>query len=170
MRGNKIWYLRIYYFYFCFLPLSVLLYKVAKNIKIQNILLVVLSLLFYAWGNPVHVILLILSILWNYFTALELNEQEDEKARKIILIVAIVVDLLLLGVYKYTGFVMNIRHIQSSIQIALPVGLSFFTFSELSYLFDVYNNKSEPQKKLDFLFIICKLLWKNQYGTHRLLS
>ncbi len=74
-------------FLFCFLPISVLLYKVAKNIKIQNILLVVLSLLFYAWGNPVHVILLILSILWNYFTALELNEQEDEKARKIILIV-----------------------------------------------------------------------------------
>ena len=135
-------------FLFCFLPISVLLYKVAKNIKIQNILLVVLSLLFYAWGNPVHVILLILSILWNYFTALELNEQEDEKARKIILIVAIVVDLLLLGVYKYTGFVMNILHIQSSIQIALPVGLSFFTFSELSYLFDVYNNKSEPQKNL----------------------
>lgn len=135
-------------FLFCFLPISVLLYKVAKNIKIQNILLVVLSLLFYAWGNPVHVILLILSILWNYFTALELNEQEDEKARKIILIVAIVVDLLLLGVYKYTGFVMNILHIQSSIQIALPVGLSFFTFSELSYLFDVYNNKSEPQRNL----------------------
>lgn len=135
-------------FLFCFLPISVLLYKVAKSIKIQNILLVVLSLLFYAWGNPVHVILLILSILWNYFTALELNEQEDEKARKIILIVAIVVDLLLLGVYKYTGFVMNILHIQSSIQIALPVGLSFFTFSELSYLFDVYNNKSEPQKNL----------------------
>ena len=135
-------------FLFCFLPISVLLYKVAKNIKIQNILLVVLSLLFYAWGNPAHVILLILSILWNYFTALELNEQEDEKARKIILIVAIVVDLLLLGVYKYTGFVMNILHIQSSIQIALPVGLSFFTFSELSYLFDVYNNKSEPQRNL----------------------
>lgn len=135
-------------FLFCFLPISVLLYKVAKNIKVQNILLVVLSLLFYAWGNPVHVILLILSILWNYFTALELNEQEDEKARKIILIVAIVVDLLLLGVYKYTGFVMNILHIQSSIQIALPVGLSFFTFSELSYLFDVYNNKSEPQRNL----------------------
>ena len=135
-------------FLFCFLPISVLLYKVAKNIKIQNILLVVLSLLFYAWGNPVHVILLILSILWNYFTALELNEQKDEKARKIILIVAIVVDLLLLGVYKYTGFVMNILHIQSSIQIALPVGLSFFTFSELSYLFDVYNNKSEPQRNL----------------------
>lgn len=135
-------------FLFCFLPISVLLYKVAKSIKIQNILLVVLSLLFYAWGNPVHVILLILSILWNYFTALELNEQEDEKARKIILIVAIVVDLLLLGVYKYTGFVMNILHIQSSIQIALPVGLSFFTFSELSYLFDVYNNKSEPQRNL----------------------
>ena len=87
-------------FLFCFLPISVLLYKVTKNIKIQNILLVVLSLLFYAWGNPVHVILLILSILWNYFTALELNEQKDEKARKIILIVAIVVNLLLLGVYQ----------------------------------------------------------------------
>ena len=65
-------------FLFCFLPISVLLNKVAKNIKIQNILLVVLSLLFYAWGNPVHVILLIQSLLWIYFPALELNDQEEE--------------------------------------------------------------------------------------------
>ena len=102
-------------------------------------------------------------------TALELNEQEDEKARKIILIVAIVVDLLLLGVYKYTGFVMNILHIQSSIQIALPVGLSFFTFSELSYLFDVYNNKSEPQRNLISYSLYVSFFGKSVWD-HRLLS
>ena len=69
-------------FLFCFLPISVLLTKQIKNIKLQNILLVVFSLLFYAWSNPIYVVLLILSILWNYFTAFELEAQDDEKTKK----------------------------------------------------------------------------------------
>ena len=135
-------------FLFCFLPISVLLTKLIRNVKLQNILLVVLSLLFYAWSNPIYVVLLILSILWNYFTAFELEAQNDEKTKKILLIVSVVVNLFILGFYKYTGFLMDILHIQSDLKIALPVGLSFFTFSELSYIFDVYNGKSKPQKNI----------------------
>ena len=135
-------------FLFCFLPISVLLTKQIRNIKLQNILLVVFSLLFYAWSNPIYVVLLILSILWNYFTAFELEAQDDEKTKKILLIVSVVVNLFILGFYKYTGFLMDILHIQSNLKIALPVGLSFFTFSELSYIFDVYNGKSKPQKSI----------------------
>lgn len=151
-------------FLFCFLPISVLLTKQIRNIKLQNILLVVLSLLFYAWSNPIYVVLLILSILWNYFTAFELEAQNDEKTKKILLIVSVVVNLFILGFYKYTGFLMDILHIQSDLKIALPVGLSFFTFSELSYIFDVYNGKSKPQKNIILFTLYVSFFGKISMG------
>lgn len=151
-------------FLFCFLPISVLLTKLIRNIKLQNILLVVFSLLFYAWSNPIYVVLLILSILWNYFTAFELEAQDDEKTKKILLIVSVVVNLFILGFYKYTGFLMDILHIQSNLKIALPVGLSFFTFSELSYIFDVYNGKSKPQKSIILFTLYVSFFGKISMG------
>lgn len=151
-------------FLFCFLPISVLLTKLIRNIKLQNILLVVFSLLFYAWSNPIYVVLLILSILWNYFTAFELEAQDDEKTKKILLIVSVVVNLFILGFYKYTGFLMDILHIQSNLKIALPVGLSFFTFSELSYIFDVYNGKSKPQKDIILFTLYVSFFGKISMG------
>lgn len=151
-------------FLFCFLPISVLLTKLIRNTKLQSILLVLLSLLFYAWSNPIYVILLILSILWNYFTAFELEAQDDEKTKKILLIVSVVVNLFILGFYKYTGFLMDILHIQSNLKIALPVGLSFFTFSELSYIFDVYNNKSKPQKNIILFTLYVSFFGKISMG------
>lgn len=151
-------------FLFCFLPISVLLTKQIRNIKLQNILLVVFSLLFYAWSNPIYFVLLILSILWNYFTAFELEAQDDEKAKKILLIVSVVVNLFILGFYKYTGFLMDILHIQSNLKIALPVGLSFFTFSELSYIFDVYNGKSKPQKNIILFTLYVSFFGKISMG------
>lgn len=151
-------------FLFCFLPISVLLTKQIRNIKLQNILLVVFSLLFYAWSNPIYVVLLILSILWNYFTAFELEAQDDEKTKKILLIVSVVVNLFILGFYKYTGFLMDILHIQSNLKIALPVGLSFFTFSELSYIFDVYNGKSKLQKNIILFTLYVSFFGKISMG------
>lgn len=151
-------------FLFCFLPISVLLTKQIRNIKLQNILLVVFSLLFYAWSNPIYVVLLILSILWNYFTAFELEAQDDEKTKKILIIVSVVVNLFILGFYKYTGFLMDILHIQSNLKIALPVGLSFFTFSELSYIFDVYNGKSKPQKSIILFTLYVSFFGKISMG------
>lgn len=151
-------------FLFCFLPISVLLTKLIRNIKLLNILLVVFSLLFYAWSNPIYVVLLILSILWNYFTAFELEAQDDEKTKKILLIVSVVVNLFILGFYKYTGFLMDILHIQSNLKIALPVGLSFFTFSELSYIFDVYNGKSKPQKNIILFTLYVSFFGKISMG------
>lgn len=151
-------------FLFCFLPISVLLTKLIRNIKLQNTLLVVFSLLFYAWPNPIYVVLLILSILWNYFTAFELEAQDDEKTKKILLIVSVVVNLFILGFYKYTGFLMDILHIQSNLKIALPVGLSFFTFSELSYIFDVYNGKSKPQKNIILFTLYVSFFGKISMG------
>ena len=151
-------------FLFCFLPISVLLTKLIRTTKLQNILLVVFSLIFYAWSNPIYVVLLILSILWNYFTAFELEAQDDEKTKKILLIVSVVVNLFILGFYKYTGFLMGILHIQSNLKIALPVGLSFFTFSELSYIFDVYNGKSKPQKNIILFTLYVSFFGKISMG------
>lgn len=151
-------------FLFCFLPISVLLTKQIRNIKLQNILLVVFSLLFYAWSNPIYVVLLILSILWNYFTAFELEAQDDKKTKRILLIVSVAVNLFILGFYKYTGFLMDILHIQSNLKIALPVGLSFFTFSELSYIFDVYNGKSKPQKNIILFTLYVSFFGKISMG------
>lgn len=151
-------------FLFCFLPINVLLTKQIRNIKLQNILLVVFSLLFYAWSNPIYVVLLILSILWNYFTAFELEAQDDKKTKRILLIVSVVVNLFILGFYKYTGFLMDILHIQSNLKIALPVGLSFFTFSELSYIFDVYNGKSKPQKNIILFTLYVSFFGKISMG------
>lgn len=151
-------------FLFCFLPISVLLTKQIRNIKLQNILLVVFSLLFYTWTNPIYVVLLILSILWNYFTAFELEAQDDEKTKKILIIVSVVVNLFILGFYKYTGFLMDILHIQSNLKIALPVGLSFFTFSELSYIFDVYNGKSKLQKNIILFTLYVSFFGKISMG------
>lgn len=151
-------------FLFCFLPISVLLTKQIRNIKLQNTLLVVFSLLFYAWSNPIYVVLLILSILWNYFTAFELEAQDDGKTKKILLVVSVVVNLFILGFYKYTGFLMDILHIQSNLKIALPVGLSFFTFSELSYIFDVYNGKSKPQKNIILFTLYVSFFGKISMG------
>ena len=151
-------------FLFCFLPISVLLTKQIRNIKLQNILLVVFSLLFYAWANPIYVVLLILSILWNYFTAFELEAQDDKKTKRILLIVSVAFNLFILGFYKYTGFLMDILHIQSNLKIALPVGLSFFTFSELSYIFDVYNGKSKPQKSIILFTLYVSFFGKISMG------
>ena len=151
-------------FLFCFLPINVLLTKQIRNIKLQNILLVVFSLLFYAWPNPIYVVLLILSILWNYFTAFELEAQDDKKTKRILLIVSVAVNLFILGFYKYTGFLMDILHIQSNLKIALPVGLSFFTFSELSYIFDVYNGKSKPQKNIILFTLYVSFFGKISMG------
>lgn len=151
-------------FLFCFLPISVLLTKQIRNIKLQNILLVVFSLLFYAWSNPIYVVLLILSILWNYFTAFELEAQDDKKTKRILLIVSVAVNLFILGFYKYTGFLMDILHIQSDLKIALPVGLSFFTFSELSYIFDVYYGKSKPQKNIILFTLYVSFFGKISMG------
>ena len=151
-------------FIFCFLPISVLLNSLIRNKKINNIILVLLSLLFYAWGNPASLVLLILSMLWNYFTGLELNAEQDDKKRKNILIFAVIVNLILLGVYKYTGFVLSILHIDTTVKIALPVGLSFFSFSELSYLFDVYKNKSEVQKSFILFSLYVSFFGKISMG------
>ena len=119
------------------------------------------SLFFYAWGEPVYIILMVLSILLNYFCGMDIeNNSENEAKAKRSLIFAVVVNILLLVFFKYFGFfVESINglfrvHIPYR-ELALPIGISFYTFQELSYIIDVYRGKVKAQHSLvDFALYV----------------
>lgn len=138
-------------FLFIFFPIVYLLYIVMLNIKAKNILLIVFSLLFYAFGEPKAILLMIFSIIINYILSLLIVKYE--KYAKMFLIFGIVVDLGILCIFKYLGFILNtisnVFNISvSNVEIALPIGIYFFTFQALSYLIDVYKDKSLVQKNI----------------------
>ena len=144
------------FFPFVFLPISLLLYVVMPK-KGKNIVLLVCSLVFFAWGTPEYILLLILSILFNYCSGSLIAAQVAEgKSARFTLWTAVIANLLLLGFYKYYGFLLdNVNAIfhtgLSARALPAPIGVSFFTFSILSYLFDVYRGKGpEKQSLLDF--------------------
>lgn len=121
------------------------------NIKAKNILLIVFSLLFYAFGKPKAILLMIFSIIINYILSLLIVKYE--KYAKVFLIFGIVVDLGILCIFKYLGFILNtISNVFNisvpNMEIALPIGIYFFTFQALSYLIDVYKDKSLVQKNI----------------------
>lgn len=131
-----------------FLPIVFILYTVIPSLKWKNGLLIAASLIFYAYGEPVYVFLLIFSALFNYFFA-RLIDRFDKK--KLTLAAAVVVNLLILGVFKYTGFILDtvngIFGVSIPVpEITLPIGISFFTFQALSYVIDVYRKDVEVQK------------------------
>ena len=140
-------------FLLLFLPITTALYYlIPKKLRmVRNILLAALSLLFYAWGEPYFVLVMIGSIFINYLLALFVSS-EKIKRKKLILALTVAVNVGLLFVFKYLNFtadtvnaiagsdVLNIRH------IALPIGISFFTFQAMSYVIDVYRGRGTAQK------------------------
>ena len=141
------------FFIFTFLPLTLLVYYLVP-FKAKNLVLLIVSLVFYAWGEPVYVILMIFSILINYVSGLEIEayqESGEEKKAKYAFIVTLVVNLLVLGFYKYYGFLLSNLNAILPFKIpykelALPIGISFYTFQTLSYVIDVYKGKLNAQK------------------------
>ena len=140
-------------FLFTFLPVTLLLYYLVPA-KLKNILLLLCSLVFYAWGEPVYIVLMILSVLFNYVCGLDIarNQGEYRKA-KMSLIFAVAVNLAILGFFKYYGFLIENLNLIFPFHIpyrklALPVGISFYTFQTLSYIVDVYRGKVSVQKNL----------------------
>ncbi|MBM6828822.1 MBOAT family protein [Anaerotignum lactatifermentans] len=135
-----------------FLPLVLALYYALPSLRLRNMLLILVSLLFYAYGEPVYVLLMIASILLNYVFGRTMDT-EQEGRRRIILILAVVVNLGLLAVFKYTDmFLQTVSQLSGKkiqpVGLALPIGISFFTFQALSYVIDVYRKEVEPQKNL----------------------
>lgn len=149
-------------FLFTFLPIALILYYVVPK-RFRNIPLVLLSLVFYAWGNPTYLILMVFSVVFNYITGLELDaylQEERHTGAKVTMISAVVVNLLILGFFKYYGFLIStVNSITgltlSAPELSLPLGISFFTFSVLSYVFDVYYGRATVQKNfLDFTLYV----------------
>lgn len=148
-------------FLYLFLPACLIAYYFCKTIKAKNIVLIAFSLLFYAWGEPVYVLLLLTSVGVNYGCGRLMGlVAGDEKKRKWFLCGSVVVNLGALVIYKYAGLLVGSFNSLTGAsipvpQIALPVGISFFTFQAMTYVIDVYRGRVEVQKSLQkFLLYI----------------
>ncbi len=136
-------------FIFVFLPAVMVLYRILPE-KLRNGLLLVASLIFYAWGEPVYVLLMMFSITFNYFMGRKL-EQVD--GRNLILAICVIVNIGMLCFFKYTDFAVdNLNRISGisidTLNLALPIGISFYTFQVLSYIIDVYRGTVKVQRNI----------------------
>lgn len=141
-------------FLFLFLPFVLITYYLISK-KFRNFFLTIASLFFYAWGEKQLVMLMVFSIAINYLGGLVINylsQDKNGKKAKISTLIFVLVNVLILGYYKYTNFfidtINDIGLVQFSTinEILLPIGISFFTFQGMSYLIDVYYKKVPPQK------------------------
>lgn len=131
-----------------FFPVIFCLHSIVPSIRVRNILLILASLFFYAFGEPVYVILMVISAFLNYLCAALMGKTN----RKAVLIAAVVINIGILCAFKYTGFfittINSVLHLNINVhQITLPIGISFFTFQALSYVIDVYRGQVEIQRK-----------------------
>ncbi len=152
-------------FVYAFLPICLGIYAIARNIKAKNIVLLIFSLIFYAWGEPIYICLLLFMTLCDWLFALALDKTGKEKLRKAIIVSAVIVNLSLIGVFKYTGFALtNIQAIFGAPEIipkiALPIGISFYTFQLLSYVIDVYRKEVPAQKNFFWLLLYSSLFYQ----------
>ena len=148
-------------FLFLFLPACLIAYFSVKSLRAKNMVLVLFSLFFYAWGEPVYVLLMIGSAFLNYIMGIWLGALgEDHARKKWVLALAVAVDMAVLAVFKYAGLLVTSFNQLTRLsipvpQIALPIGISFFTFQAMSYVIDVYRGQAKVQPSyLKFLLYI----------------
>lgn len=139
------------FFLYAFLPVCMLLYFCIKNIHWKNGVLILFSLIFYAWGEPFWIILLLGSVTVNYFCGLLIEKYRDTKYAKVGVLVSLIVSLGALAVFKYTDFL--VENLNAVLpfdipvpHIGLPIGISFYTFQIISYILDVYWGKVKVQR------------------------
>ncbi|GMQ65101.1 MBOAT family O-acyltransferase [Vallitalea maricola] len=136
---------------FIFLPITLLLYFLAPR-KIRNVILLVVSLVFYAWGEPIYIILMIFSSIVDYTHGMLIEKfREQDKKAKLVVLSSVIINLSLLGFFKYADFmILNINNIfgttLSELNLPLPIGISFYTFQTMSYTIDVYRRQAPVQK------------------------
>ena len=150
------------FFIFFFLVVAYGVYFFAKKMKTRNIILLVSSLIFYAWGGPTLVFLLCLMTFICWIGALLIDQNTLRKSRLALCITTVAVCLSILFIFKYTGFslstVYTIFNIDALVpSIALPIGISFYTFQLISYVIDVYRGEVEAQKKYWVLLLYASL-------------
>ena len=140
-------------FLFSFLSAVIILYYLLP-VRFRNVILLLASLVFYAWGEPVYLFLMLLSILFNYFSGLDIARNlQDKRAAKRSLVFNLIINLAVLGFFKYEGFVLDTLNGILPVHISyhalpLPIGISFYTFQILSYIIDVYRGNVKVQTNL----------------------
>ena len=144
-------------FLFLFLPIVLIIYynPIIKNRKFKNIFLLTVSLLFYAYGEPVFIFFMLFSIIVNYVLGRLVAQNSTRRGNitKCYVTITYIYNLLVLFVFKYLTFVTKnlnllIKNDNFTINIALPIGISFFTFQMLSYVIDVYREPKKVQKNM----------------------
>ncbi|NLC96681.1 MAG: MBOAT family protein [Erysipelotrichaceae bacterium] len=134
-------------FLFLYFLIVMLIYKILP-FKFRNLWLFIVSLFFYGWGEPKYILIMVFSIICNYFFGYKVK---DEKGKKY-LILSIIFNLSLLGFFKYTNFIVSIiNSIGFNINVStiqLPIGISFYTFQMMSYPIDVYRNEADTQRSI----------------------
>ena len=147
-------------FVFLFLALNLVSQAALRGVRQKNIAMLIFSMVFFSWAGPRYVVLLLLDTALCWFFALQIEKQPGRKKLHLTLCVALV--LAVLGVFKYTGFLLG--NLQSLFgwpplipEIVLPIGISFYTFQLISYVADVYRGEVEAQKKYWLLLLYASL-------------
>ena len=147
-------------FLIIFLPVTMVLYyllgvTITKSTAVKNLILLIASLIFYAWGEPVYIILMLISICFNFFVGKDMDQAKRMNRKKkvrTLFISAVIFNIGVLGFFKYSNFLIeNIANITGlgirPLNLPLPVGISFYTFQILSYIIDLYNGNIRAQRR-----------------------
>ena len=142
-------------FLFAFLPVTLILYYISPR-KMKNIILLVMSLLFYGWGEPKYIILMMLSVVVGYFLGLFADKQKKAgniKKARLAVVGTVVFNIGMLCYFKYTDFFIgNVNSLFGTqipvLNLVLPLGISFYSFQIMSYTIDVYRGDAKPQKNI----------------------
>ncbi len=139
-------------FLFYFLPITLAVYYIVPN-KFKNFVLLVASFIFYYFGEPTYVLLMAFSIISTYVFGILINKNKNTKYAKMWLILSLIVSIGLLVYFKYINFIIQninlwLAHKIDFINVALPIGISFYTFQMISYLIDVYRGQAKVQKNI----------------------
>ncbi len=153
------------FFLFFFLVLNLLTYNLVGSMKEKNIVMLVFSLIFYAWAGPRYLLLLIGMVLISWICAIMIDRRETKEQKRVFLIIDCVLLLGLLGIFKYLGFFAGITHSLFGVpeivpEITLPIGISFYTFQLLSYVVDVYRGEVEAQQKFWLLLLYAAMFFQ----------
>ena len=137
-------------FVFMFLPILLVLYLVTKK-ELHNPILLIASIIFYAWGEPKYLAIMLLTILINFFGAIAVDKFKTHK--KLALVLTIIANLSFLIYFKYFNFLIencnNLFHSHiHALNVIMPIGISFYTFQALSYVIDVYRGECKVQKDI----------------------
>ena len=139
-------------FLYLYIPVVLVAYFLSP-LRWRNLVLFAVSLIFYGWGEPAYVFLMVLTIVIDYVAGYLIGRASvSQEYRKTVLVLAVVINLGILFVFKYLGFIVDSLRMLPflaelpKIQLALPIGISFYTFQSMGYIIDVYRGKQKAQK------------------------